>query len=341
MISASPWFPHTLIITDTSHFTGESRRDLRLVYKNEWGYHNAQSKIVPGGCCKVQKGEIYRLLEALHDLPSIPTHGREVLEMIEAPEAFDLGRLSQVVERDPGMASFFLKNARRSVAADFSTAREAILYLGAGSSRNILIYYFISLFYAPKKGSAHRTFDIRHYWLHVLATSIAAEEIARLIVYDDAYWLFTYGLLHDMGILVLDFYQPDEMDEIHRLTLAGMHQIVAEKEVLGGETHSDVGGWLCDRWNLPEDIASMVRYHHTPYRAPNLTREVRILYVADVIGTLYYERLLNISTEVRLPERRIMESLGLRIEDVERIGRELHDKVESFREHYIFSPESA
>ena len=287
----------------------------------------------------MQNGEIYELIESACDLPSLPPHGREILEMVNAPDAFDLGALSRMVERDPGIASFFLRYARRSVTADFSTVREAILYLGAKSSRNVLVFFFTALFYTPAKGRERRTFDIWHYWLHVLATSIAAEEIAQLVDHEDAFRLFTYGLLHDMGILVLDFCQPGRMDEIHERTLTGMHQIVAEREVLGGETHSDIGGWLCDRWNLPEDIASVVRYHHTPYRAPKLTREVKILYVADVIGTLYYERLLNISTEMRLPERRIMESLGLRIEDVERIGRELHGKVESFKDRYIFSPE--
>jgi hypothetical protein len=33
-----------------------------------------------------------------------------------------------------------------------------------------------------------------------------------------------------------------------------LHQIVAEKIVLGGLTHSDVGAWLCKKWQFRDDI---------------------------------------------------------------------------------------
>jgi len=42
-----------------------------------------------------------------------------------------------------------------------------------------------------------------------------------------------------------------------------LHQIAAEKVVLGGLTHAEIGMWLCEKWGLPREIVEIVGYHHT------------------------------------------------------------------------------
>ena len=55
--------------------------------------------------------------------------------------------------------------------------------------------------------------------------------------------IFTYGLIHDIGITVLDICLPEHLDKIHTMQLNGIHQLVAEKIVLGGLTHENIGMW--------------------------------------------------------------------------------------------------
>ena len=41
--------------------------------------------------------------------------------------------------------------------------------------------------------------------------------------------MFTYGLIHDIGLTVLDIYLPDYLNKIYELQLKGIHQITVEK----------------------------------------------------------------------------------------------------------------
>ena len=84
------------------------------------------------------------------------------------------------------------------------------------------------------------------------------------------------------------------IDEIISKLLKGIHQIVAEKTVLGGLTHADIGAWLCRKWNIREDIINIVEFHHSPLLSRLNTCEVKLLHLADIISTEYYEKLLGI-----------------------------------------------
>lgn len=71
---------------------------------------------------------------------------------------------------------------------------------------------------------------------------------------------------------------PELLDEITQKLEKGMHQVVAERSILGGITHSEVGVWLCERWNIPKDITDIVGFHHTPFALETLTDELKLIY---------------------------------------------------------------
>ncbi|HHX62109.1 MAG TPA: HDOD domain-containing protein, partial [Epulopiscium sp.] len=139
-----------------------------------------------------------------------------------------------------------------------------------------------------------------------------------------------YGLIHDIGIAVLDTCVPEVLDEITQKLKKGMHQVVAERSILGGITHSGVGAWLCERWNIPEDITGIVEFHHTPFASKTLTDELKLIYIADVISTEYYEKLLGLNLNYQI-SKRIMESMGLTDKDVEIIAKKLPEEIEKVK----------
>jgi len=110
--------------------------------------------------------------------------------------------------------------------------------------------------------------------------------------------------------------------------------VIAERLVFGGITHADIGAWLCRKWNIREDITSIVEFHHTPFMAQNTTDEVKIVYVADIISTEYYEKLLglNINHEI---SRKIMDHLGITDDDRLEIAEALPQEVEKI--HWLFT----
>lgn len=281
------------------------------------------------------KNEVYQMLEQSKQLPQLPPYGDEILAILEENDRFDIDELAATVEKNPDIAAFYLKQVHKILSVDFLSVKDAILFLGSNSSRNLLVYYFISLFHLGRKKSDQRIFDLRHYWLHVLGTAIGSELLLTLTGREGVFKLFTYGLLHDMGIDVLDTCMPEKMDEIYGHIRAGMHQTVAEKKALGGLTHADIGGWLCDRWGFGTDIAHIVKFHHTPHLASELTQDLAILYVADSISSVYYQRLLNMDTQLHEIDKRVLKLLNLNQSDIEHIEKALPGNVENFRERFI------
>ena len=71
------------------------------------------------------------------------------------------------------------------------------------------------------------------------------------------------GLLHDVGILILNQYAHDAYQQV--LTIARDEQLrlwEAEMKVLG-TTHERIGASLCAKWMLPAGLTQIISYHHT------------------------------------------------------------------------------
>ena len=96
--------------------------------------------------------------------------------------------------------------------------------------------------------------------------------------------MFVAGLLHDMGISVLNKYFSSEFHriiEIVRESNLTFHD--AEESVLG-VSHSEIGGWLGERWNLPDHLVEAIKFHHQPAKAVINPQLVAIINCADVFA---------------------------------------------------------
>jgi len=95
---------------------------------------------------------------------------------------------------------------------------------------------------------------------------------------------FVVGLLHDVGKLVLDLVAHEEMSRAIAATHeTGISMRHAEQEVFGVD-HAEVSGWMCQRWNLPEDLVDAVRFHHDPGKAEFNRMLAAVVYLADGIA---------------------------------------------------------
>jgi putative nucleotidyltransferase with HDIG domain len=99
---------------------------------------------------------------------------------------------------------------------------------------------------------------------HSLAVAVGAEELARMLGHEVPSHVFTAGLLHDIGKIVLGtFLEVDAGPVLERANSQQLPFDVAEREVLGID-HAEVGGILLDRWNFPVQLVASVRCHHRP-----------------------------------------------------------------------------
>jgi HD-like signal output (HDOD) protein len=94
--------------------------------------------------------------------------------------------------------------------------------------------------------------------------------------------MFTAGLLHDLGRLILFIHFPAEALEVlrrSRSTSACLHAV--EKKQLGCD-HAAIGRYLLNRWRLPLMLENTVAFHHLPGDAPDPV-PAAIVHVADIL----------------------------------------------------------
>lgn len=285
----------------------------------------------------MHKEIVFKLIEESGHLPRLPEDVSQILDIIKNPMEVDIDLLIDRVTRSGELHDLMLKNINSGyfrLKKEIKTVKEAIVYLGMQTVQNMLIFYITRQLFPDSMRESNRTFDIYKYWRHVLGTSVASCMLSSRINKGDKYELFSYGLIHDIGIVVLDACLPNHIDRITEKLISGVHQLIAERIILGGITHAEIGAWLCKKWNIREDIINIVEFHHAPFMAKSNIEVVRLIYAADVISTQYYERMLGVNLNHEI-SKKVMDSLGLTPEDVQAVVREFPSELEKVA--YYFS----
>ncbi len=245
---------------------------------------------------KVREKKINNLL-SIRNLPSIPVVMFEVTKLLENPKtnANDLGK---IISMDQGLVAKILTVANSplyGLPRRVSTIEFAIVILGFEHIKNIVIA--LSMIEAFK-GSDNKELDKKSYWLHSLVTAFAAKRIADDFRYRKSGEAFTAGLLHDLGISVIQrFFNPDFHKIVEYVKEKECDYLTAENQILG-INHQDIGQFLIDKWNLPPILGDVILHHHHPANAENKQLSA-IVHLADYmtqklgIGAFNWDELLN------------------------------------------------
>lgn len=101
-------------------------------------------------------------------------------------------------------------------------------------------------------------------WQHALATAYGAKHLAEIAFPDMVEDAYIAGLLHDSGKIILDAYVLERKDRFEKyMKDAGGTFPEAEREILGFD-HAEIAAFVCAEWNIPEQIAVAIRFHHNP-----------------------------------------------------------------------------
>jgi putative nucleotidyltransferase with HDIG domain len=222
-------------------------------------------------------------VQTIIQLPALPTIAMEVVEMVDNPKT-SASKLGKLISTDQALTAKVLKIANSpfyGFPRKISTIDFAIIVLGYDALKEIVIS--ISLVSSlQKKGDA--VFDAKAFWDHSITSGVLARRLARDLGYRVSGEVFVGGLLHDMGVSVVHRYFRNEYKRIVEiLAETDLNALEAEESVLG-VTHAEVGGWLAERWNLPDHLVEAIRHHHSPSQADKNKDLVALIHCADVFA---------------------------------------------------------
>jgi putative nucleotidyltransferase with HDIG domain len=233
-----------------------------------------------------------KLISSIRNLPSVPFIMVEVSRMLENPKtgASELGKL---ISKDQAMVAKILSVANSplyGLPRRVSTIEFAIVILGFDHIKNIVIA--LSMMEAFK-AREDRNWNRRAFWLHSLVTASAAKRIADDLGFRKTGETFTCGLLHDLGISVIQRYFFDEFKEIcKQVNEQQMRYLNAEQKIMG-ISHQEIGQYLIEKWNLPASLGDVVLNHHNPSNAEVEPEMAAIVHLADYMTQRFMLGSLN------------------------------------------------
>jgi len=159
-------------------------------------------------------------------------------------------------------------------------------------------------------------------WRHSVAVALAAGLLCQKMRLPNASLLFTAGLLHDVGKVVLNEYVAEEFAKITQMVTQEKKSFAeAEHDVLGF-SHQEVGGIVAEKWNLPEPIVRCIRYHHCPSELDTPDPLVDTVHVANCICLLMGVGLGEDGLYCRA-DGEVLERYDLKERDIEAVGADM------------------
>lgn len=204
--------------------------------------------------------EYNALLEKLNDVPTLPHVAMRVNELINDPNSSS-SDIAEILKKDQVLTAKVLKlinSPYYGIPGEVKDVQRALAYLGFNTIAQLVLG--ISIVSVFKKGD--QDFDVRLFWEHALGTGVCAEVIAQSVQHPKPEEVFTCGLLHDIGKLVLNEIDPQRLQTI--LAEASKREcsfVEIEREAdLPGHTY--LGEVIATKWGLPQIIRQAIRYHH-------------------------------------------------------------------------------
>jgi putative nucleotidyltransferase with HDIG domain len=242
----------------------------------------------------VRQANLKKIIDSVSDFPTLPSVVARVIQILDNPYS-SASDLTDIITHDQAMMFRILKMANSAYYGfprAIATVTESIVLLGFSTVRNLILttmmYNFDQMWMKEdkkKSGESSALFNHWQEWKHSVATAVAARELL-ISQHQEASEHLGYlaGLMHDVGkILFYHYFREDyqKVLERHRDKPGNLSDL--EKEIMGA-SHGQVGAWIVDRWNLPEDIVAPIASHHAPEKAKKNKPFALILNYADVLA---------------------------------------------------------
>ncbi len=215
------------------------------------------------------------------ELPSLPAVFRLVSEQLD-DHSYSLEQIGNTLQNDPAITTRILKLVNSSyygLPGQVTSVTLAVNLLGRERCKHVLIGSVLDGVFEDGENPA---FSIQEFWQHSIKTALIARQLADYTDgIEEPEAMFTAGLLHDIGKLLLIERFPEEMLAAEKTMIRRRIDELSAEISQVGLTHTAVGEALMQHWGLPDILVECARYHHeTVHDGPN-RRATHLVYLAN------------------------------------------------------------
>lgn len=254
---------------------------------------------------------------------------KEIDKLVTLPEVFirinkltadpnsTVEDIAKAVNLDPSFTARLLRLANSSFygfSSSVETVPKAVAIIGTQHIRNLALSTSVAKSFA---GLPNTLVSMENFWRHSVFCALAARHLAKLAGKMDAETMFTAGLLHDIGELVIFSRKAQQAKESLLLVQDSADEIPvyqAEKQLLGFD-HAEVGAELARQWKLPEIFEECIGFHHDIAAARKYPREVALIHIANTLAMMAEVRTQQLE-DVAQMDMQAWEIAGLSATDV-------------------------
>lgn len=275
------------------------------------------------------------LVRDIGGLVTLPDVYLRINRLIDDPNSSSAD-IARAVSQDPSFTVRLLRVANSSLygfSSAVDTVAKAVTIIGTSQIRNLALSMSVARSFA---GLPNDLVSMDNFWRHSLLCALAARHLAKEARRCDPDALFTAGLLHDIGELVIFNRLPGQAREALERVLDSQEEIQvheAEREVMGFD-HADVGGELARQWNLPPLLEECIAHHHAIANAHKHPRETALVHIANVIALMAEIDSLD-PADVEPVDPRAWELAGLNEDGMESIVRAVQSEADEVMKLFI------
>lgn len=275
------------------------------------------------------------IVEGLGQVPTLPAIVARALEILNQPNA-SAEQAARLIGQDLALSAKVLRLANSAfygIPRTISSVDQAIVILGFQTVRSLVMSASVmKILGRGGKGSVDR----RGVWRHSVATALACRLLSRKVgrrLGLDTEALFMAGLLHKIGVMILDSAVQSEYEAA--LLAAASEDAkplpLIEREMLGTD-HAALAGMLCEKWGLPDELRIPIANHIFPRDAKTWVEQASVIHLASHLSEVSgFAAFVGVSQWPVDPG--ILEIIGLTPMDIPELGEALKvelSKAESF-----------
>lgn len=208
-------------------------------------------------------------------------------QLIDSPDS-SMADIAKAVSQDPSFTVRLLRVANSSFygfSSSIDTVDKAVSVIGTGRIRSLALSMSVASSFA---GLPNDLVSMDNFWRHSLYCAVIARILARRAGKCDPEAVFTAGLLHDVGELVIFNRLPEQAKEALLRVLDSVDDLPvfeAERQAMGFD-HAQVGAELARQWNLPPMLTECIGFHHAIDEAQDYPREVALVHLANILAQM-------------------------------------------------------